>query len=52
MYKMVDECTVITQGKEVVKKVLYLTNKQAVMFDEDAMERAVQALDIGYSNPF
>ena len=47
MYKMVDECTVVTQGKEVQKKVLYLTNKQAVMFDEEAMERAVLALDIG-----
>ena len=47
MYKMVDECTVITQGREVMKKVLYLTNKQAILFDEDAMQRAVQALDIG-----
>ena len=47
MFKMVDECRVIAQGKDVMKKVLYLTNKQAVMFDEDAMERAVQALDIG-----
>ena len=47
MYKMVDECTVITQGREVLKKVLYLTNKQAILFDEDAMQRAVQALDIG-----
>lgn len=47
MYKMVEECTVITQGREVLKKVLYLTNKQAILFDEDAMQRAVQALDIG-----
>jgi ankyrin repeat protein len=34
MYKMVDECVVIAQGKDVTKKVLYLTNKQAIMFDE------------------
>ena len=47
MFKMVDECRVICDGKDVIKKVLYLTNKQAVMFTEDAMERAVVALDIG-----
>ena len=47
MYKMVEECRVVIHGKEVTKKVLYLTNKQAVMFDELAMERVVQALDIG-----
>ena len=47
MYKMVEECHVVIHGKEVSKKVLYLTNKQAVMFDEVAMERVVQALDIG-----
>ena len=47
MYKMVEECRIIIHGKEVTKKVLYLTNKQAVMFDELAMERVVQALDIG-----
>ena len=47
MYKMVEECHIVIHGKEVSKKVLYLTNKQAVMFDELAMERVVQALDIG-----
>ena len=47
MYKMVDECKVIANGKEVLKKVLYLTNKQCLLFDEAAMGRCVQALDVG-----
>ena len=47
MFKMVDECRVISNGKDVVKKVLYLTNTQAVKFDEENMHRAIQALDIG-----
>lgn len=47
MYKMVDECRVAVQGREVTKKVLYLTNKQALLFDESAMGRCVQALDLG-----
>jgi hypothetical protein len=38
MYKMVDECRVKIMGREVSKKVLYLTNQQASLFDEDAME--------------
>jgi hypothetical protein len=47
MYKMVEDVHVQIQGKEVVKKVLYLTNKQANLFDEQAMQRCIQALDIG-----
>lgn len=47
MYKMVDDCRVNVNGRETVKKVLYLTNKQAALFDDSAMERCLQALDIG-----
>lgn len=47
MWRMVEEAVVISQGKEIKKKLLYLTNKQAVLFDEEAMDRCVQALDIG-----
>lgn len=47
MYKMVEDCKVSVMGNEIVKRILYLTNKQAVLFDEIAMERCIQALDIG-----
>lgn len=47
MYKMVDDCRVSIGGRETTKKVLYLTNKQAALFDDAAMERCLQALDIG-----
>lgn len=47
MYKMVEEVQVTVQGMQVNKKVLYLTNKQACLFDEDAMKRCIQALDLG-----
>lgn len=47
MYKMVDDCRVNVGGRETTKKVLYLTNKQAALFDDSAMERCLQALDIG-----
>lgn len=47
MYKMVEECDVQVQGMQVKKKMLYLTNKQASLFDEPAMLRCIQALDIG-----
>ncbi len=46
MYKMVDECRVKIMRREVSKKVLYLTNQQALLFDEDAMEHCIQAPDI------
>ena len=39
MYKMVEEVTISVQGQEVTKKILYLTNKQAYLFDEEAMAR-------------
>jgi len=47
MYKMVDDCHVNVGGRVTTKKVLYLTNKQAALFDDAAMERCLQALDIG-----
>jgi hypothetical protein len=47
MYKMVEDCQVEVEGRDVLKKVLYLTNKQASLIDEQAMERCIQALDIG-----
>lgn len=47
MYKMVEDVTVSVQGKEITKKVLYLTNKQVSLFDETAMVRCIQALEIG-----
>lgn len=47
MYKMVEDVNVDIGGKQVVKKVLYLTNKQAALFDDEAMARCIQALDIG-----
>lgn len=47
MYKMVEDIHVSVKGKDVVKKVLYLTNKQASLFDEKAMEKCIQALDLG-----
>ena len=47
MFKMVDECRVSTEGKDVIKKVVYLTNTQASKFDEDMMGRFLSALDIG-----
>jgi hypothetical protein len=47
MYKMVCDCTVKQRGKSVSKKVLYLTNKQASLFDDQAMARCIQALDLG-----
>jgi hypothetical protein len=47
MYKMVEDVTVDIMGKQVQKKVLYLTNKQAALFDDEAMARCIQALDIG-----
>jgi hypothetical protein len=46
-YKMVKNVPVLAQGKEVVKKVFYLTNKQANLFDEVAMERCIQAPELG-----
>ena len=47
MYKMVDDVDVNFDGQSVQKKILYLTNKQAALFDENAMTRCIQALDIG-----
>lgn len=47
MYKMVSECTVSSEGKSFAKKVMYLTNRQASLFDESAMIRCIDALDLG-----
>ena len=50
MYKMVDDINTNYNGQLVTKKALYLTNKQASLFDEQAMSRCIQALDIGEPN--
>ena len=34
-------------GIEIQKKVLYLTNKQAGMIDENSMEKCIEELQIG-----
>jgi len=47
MYRMVEDVTLSQNGVEQEKKVLYLTNKQANMFDEEGMARCIQALDLG-----
>eukprot|EP01036_Dinobryon_divergens_P034386 gene34386-44420_t len=47
MYKMVDDIRVSVQGQNVSKKVLYLTNNQAALFDDAAMELCIQTLDFG-----
>ena len=46
MFKLVDECRVSAQGKDVIKKVVYLTNTQASKFDEDMMGKFLKALEI------
>jgi hypothetical protein len=47
MFKMVQDVRVKWEGTEVVKKVLYLTNHQASLFDTTAMKQCIKALDIG-----
>lgn len=47
MYKMVDDVEVSADGIHVTKKVLYLTNHQADLFNPVNMARCVQALDLG-----
>jgi len=44
---MVEDLTVAENGKTVEKKFLYLTDKQAAMFDEESVWKCVQALDLG-----
>lgn len=44
---MVDDVEVSAGGRKLDKKVLYLTNKQCNMFDELALSRCLQALDLG-----
>lgn len=47
MFKMVEDLTVNIGGRQVSKKVLYLTNKQATLINDEAMDRCIKALDIG-----
>lgn len=48
MYKMIEEITIKTDlGHKVMKKLLYLTNEQALMFDEKAVSKLLEELDIG-----
>ena len=47
MYRMVEDVPVLEGGVETEKKVLYLTNKQATMFDEEGLARCIEALDLG-----
>lgn len=47
MYKMVDDVNASIASQETRKRVMYLTNKQASLFDSVAMARCIQALDLG-----
>lgn len=48
MYKMIEEITIKTsEGHKILKKLLYLTNEQALMFDEKAVSKLLEELDIG-----
>ena len=47
MYKMVDDVDASISSQETRKRVMYLTNKQASLFDSVAMGRCIQALDLG-----
>ena len=47
MYRMVEEISVSCEGRDIRKKILYLTNKQCSMFNEDGMRRCIEALDMG-----
>ena len=44
---MVDDVEVSADGRNLEKKVLYLTNKQCNMFDNVGIMRCLQALDLG-----
>ena len=44
---MVDDIGVVANGRNLEKKVLYLTNKQCNMFDDVGILRCLQALDLG-----
>jgi len=47
MYKMVEDIQISIEGRELERKVLYLTNKQCNMFDENGITKCMQALDLG-----
>jgi ankyrin repeat protein len=49
MFKMVEDCRIHVQGRELTKKVLYLTNKQALMFDEQTIGKAIEVFEIDYT---
>ena len=44
---MVEDIEVVANGRNLEKKVLYLTNKQCNMFDDVGILRCLQALDLG-----
>lgn len=46
MFRMVEDVTVQWEGRDIPKKVLYLTNKQANMFDDQSMLRCIEALEV------
>lgn len=47
MFRMIEDVSTEIDGVELEKKVLYLTNKQCSMFDEEGMKRCIEALDLG-----
>lgn len=44
---MVEDVEIVADGRNLEKKVLYLTNKQCNMFDDVGILRCLQALDLG-----
>jgi hypothetical protein len=44
---MVEDVEIVEGGRNLEKKVLYLTNKQCNMFDDVGIQRCLQALDLG-----
>jgi hypothetical protein len=44
---MVEDVEITADGRNLEKKVLYLTNKQCNMFDDVGIQRCLQALDLG-----
>lgn len=47
VYTMIEDCKIRTGSLVLPKKLLYLTNRQASVFDESIMGRFIEALDIG-----
>lgn len=47
VYTMIEDCKVRSGTRILPKKLLYLTNRQAGVFDESIMGKFLEALDIG-----